>query len=290
MFKSLHKTLGVASLSAAMAFGAALPANAADITFGWTAWADAEFVTKLAKDIIEENWDYDVELTMSDIALQFEGVANGDIDGMMMAWLPETHADYWERYQDDVVDLGPLYDGAVLGWAVPDYIPEDKLDSIEDLKDSEIHDKLEGIIQGIDPGAGLMRLSKETVKTYGLDNYQVRSASESAMTAALDRAINRDEWIVVTAWTPHWMFGSWDLRFLDDPKGSLGGEEHIDAVVREGFKEDFPEVAQFMENYYIPLDMLQKYMFKAQEDGYDTAIAAFKDDHGDMIEEWLAGD
>src|SRR5699024_6138771 len=197
---------------------------------------------------------------------------------------------YWERYQDDVVDLGPLYDGAVLGWAVPDYIPEDKLDSIEDLKDSEIHDKLEGIIQGIDPGAGLMRLSKETVKTYGLDNYQVRSASESAMTAALDRAINRDEWIVVTAWTPHWMFGSWDLRFLDDPKGSLGGEEHIDAVVREGFKEDFQDVAQFMENYYIPLDMLQTYMFKAQEDGYDTDIAAVKADHAEIIEECVAGE
>src|SRR5699024_4284599 len=155
MFKQVRKSLGVVGLSAALAVGAAIPASAADdtIEFGWTSWADAEFVTKLARDIIEENFDYNVELSMAAIALQFEGVANGDIDGMMMAWLPETHADYWERYQDDVVDLGPLYDGAVLGWAVPDYIPEDKLDSIEDLKDSEIHDKLEGIIQGIDPGA-----------------------------------------------------------------------------------------------------------------------------------------
>src|SRR5699024_9944895 len=61
MLKSLRKTLGVAGLSAAMVFGAAAPANAADdtITFGWTAWADAEFVTKLAKETIENNWDYD---------------------------------------------------------------------------------------------------------------------------------------------------------------------------------------------------------------------------------------
>src|SRR5699024_590622 len=196
----------------------------------------------------------------------------------------------WDLYQYDLVDHVPRYVGAVLGWAVPDHIPEDKLDSIEDLKDSEIHDKLEGIIQGIDPGAGLMRLSTETVTTYGLDNYQVRSASESAQTAPLDPARHRDEWIVVAAWTPHWMFGSWALRFLDDPKGSLGGEEHIDAVVREGFKEDFPEVDQCMENYYIPLDMLQTYMFKAQEDGYDTDIAAVKADHAEIIEECVAGE
>src|SRR5699024_2999009 len=139
---------------------------------------------------------------------------------------------------------------------------------------------------GIDPGAGLMRLSKQTIEDYDL-NYNLRSASESAMTAALDRAINNEKWIVVTGWTPHWMFGSYDLRFLDDPKGSLGDEEHIEVVVRQGFKDDYPQVAEFLENYHIPLDMLQQYMSIAQDKDYDTAIAQFKEDHQDMINDWL---
>src|SRR5699024_10134477 len=116
----------------------------------------------------------------------------------------------WKRYKDRVTDLGPVFKGAKLGWVVPDYIPKDKLESIKDLKNSDVQKKLNGIIQGIDPGAGIMRLSKKTVKEYGLDNYKVRSASGPAMTAALGRAIDKKQWIVVTGWTPHWMFGRWD--------------------------------------------------------------------------------
>src|SRR5699024_6982030 len=267
MLKSLRKTLTVVGVSAVVAFGAVAPAQAedADITLGWTAWSGAEFNTKLTRQIIEENWDLNVKLTMSAIALQFQGVSTGDIDGMLMAWLPDTHASYWKRYKDKVVDLGPLFEGAKLGWVVPDYVPKDKLSSIADLKGNEkINEKLNGTITGIDPGAGIMQLSEDTIKAYGLDNYHIQSSSGAAMTAALDRAIKAKKWIVVTGWTPHWMFGRWDLRFLKDPKGTLGGAQHIDAVVRKGFKKDFPEVAKMLTNYYIPLDMLQKYLYVAQ--------------------------
>lgn len=294
MFNYLRKTLTIVGIAAVVAFGAAGPANAADdadITLGWTAWTGAEFNTKLARQIIENNWDYDVGLTMSAIALQFQGVANGDIDGMLMAWLPDTHASYWERYKNDVVDLGPLFEGAKLGWAVPAYVPEDKLSSIADLKNnSEAQEKLEGIITGIDPGAGLMQLSEDTIKAYGLDDYTLRSSSASAMTAALARAVENKEWIVVTAWSPHWMFGRFDLRYLEDPKGTLGGPQHSNAVVRKGFKEDYPEVARMLKNFYIPLDMLQSYLYIAQQTSYEDAAAQFRKDHHDMVQKWVSGD
>src|SRR5699024_3337287 len=117
------------------------------------------------------------KLTMSAIALQFEGVASGDIDGMLMAWLPDTHASYWKRYKDQVVDLGPLFEGAKLGWVVPDYVPKDKLGSISDLKNDDIADKLDDTITGIDPGAGIMQLSEDTLKAYDLDDYNLQSSS-----------------------------------------------------------------------------------------------------------------
>src|SRR3546814_19299032 len=67
----------------------------------------------------------------------------------------------------------------------------------------------------IDPGAGLMRLSKDAVEEYGLDDYELVSASGAAMTAARERAVKRTEWIVVTGWSPHWMFGAHELRYLE---------------------------------------------------------------------------
>lgn len=291
MSTQFTRWMATAAMAAGLTFGALGSAQAADdtIEFGWTAWSDAEFITKLAKEVIEEHTDYDVKLTLASIGVQYQGVANGDLDGMLMAWLPDTHADYWARVKDDVVNLGTMYDGARLGWVVPAYVPEDKLSSISDLQSAEVQEKLKGKIQGIDPGAGLMQLSNKAMDSYELnDDYRLVSASGAAMTAALARAENRKEWIVVTGWTPHWMFGRWDLRFLDDPKGTLGEAQHVDVVVRKGFKEDYPEVATFLSNYKVDIEELQAAMYDAQETSYEEAIDKYIESHQDQIQGWFS--
>lgn len=294
-FKTARRFGVVAATAVALAAGSIGAAQAASkddtIKIGWTAWADADFVVHLAKSEIEKRTDHKVKLEMSSIGVQYKATAKGDIDAMMMGWFPDTHASYWKKIHEDVVDLGPMYEGAKLGWVVPDYVPEDKLSSIEDLKNDDIKAKLDGKIQGIDPGAGLMQLSTKAMDTYGLksDGYRLISASGSAMTAALKRAIDKKEWIVVTGWTPHWMFGKWHLRFLDDPKGTLGGPQHVDVVARKGFREDYPVVAKFLTSFHIPLNTLQKYMYIARTDDMDTAIAKFEEDYPAMIDSWWFG-
>lgn len=287
MFMRSKTALFAATALAAGAVTA--PAAAQDVTIGWTAWSDAEFVTKLAETIMEDRMGLEVELVQTDIAPQYQGVAQGDIDVMLMSWQPNTHADYVDQVGADVVNLGILYDGAQLGWIVPDYVPEDQLSSIADLSNEEVREQLDGRIQGIDPGAGLMRLSNETIEAYDLD-YELVSASGAAMTAALDRAISRDEWIVVTGWTPHWMFGAYDLRFLEDPEGALGGVERIMAVAREGFYQDSPEAAGFLSRMWLPLDDLQAAMFEAREGSYDEAIASFIENNPERVEYWVTGE
>ena len=270
--------------------GAAQSDDPADqeIVIGWTAWADTEFVTKLAERAIEKYSDYEVTLRMANIAVQYQGVAEGSLDGMLMAWLPDTHADYWQRVKDDVDDLGPLYSGAQMGWAVPAYVPESELSSIADLNKSEVRAKLKGRIQGIDPGAGEMQISQKMLSAYDLEDYRLVASSDAAMTAALARAVKRKEWIVATVWTPHWIFGRWDLRFLDESKQMLGNPQHVDALVRKGFKTDYPEIATFVTNMNFPLDELQRAMVAAQEDGIDTAIDDYMNTHEAEIKSWFA--
>ncbi len=281
------------ALGAALVVGLATGAGAAEadkrIEIGWTAWSDAEAVTKMAKQIIEERFGYEVELTLADIAVQYQGVAKGDLDLMMMSWLPTTHADYMKQVADRVVNLGPIYTEARLGWVVPAYIPEDQLSSIADLSNAEVAEKLDGKIQGIDPGAGLMRLSNEALKEYGLDDYELVSASGAAMTAALERAIKREDWIVVTGWSPHWKFGAHDLRYLEDPKGVLGGPERVHVIARQGFYQDHPEVAAFLARMYIPIDELQQLMYEAQQTSYEEAVAAYIDNNPKRVEYWVTG-
>lgn len=277
--------------AAALLTGAlTLPAAAQDsVEIGWTAWSDAEFVTKLAARLIEDNYDTTVELTQTDIAPQFQGVAQGDIDVMLMAWLPGTHAEYWDRVGKDVISLGVLYTDAKLGWVVPAYVPEDQLSSIADLTDDAVRDQLGGQIQGIDPGAGLTRLSQEAIESYGLD-YELVLASDAAMTVALDRAIRNEDWIVVTGWSPHWMFGAYDLRYLDDPEGALGGVEHIHAVARKGFVADHPEVAAFLMRMHLPIDELESAMNDAQETSYEEAVDRYIESNPARIQYWLTGE
>ena len=269
---------------------AAAPVQAQEgkpIRLGWTAWSDAEVVTKMAQQVLEERLGYDVELILADIGLQYQGVAKGDMDVMLTVWLPLTHQAYWEKFSDQVVDIGVIYGGAKLGWVVPTYVPESELNSIEDLTKPEVKDKLKSTIQGIDPGAGLMQASETVLTEYGLEDYTLLSASDAAMTAAIDRAVRRDEWIVATAWNPHWMFASWDLRYLEDPKGVLGGGEEVHGIVRAGFEEDYPQAAAFLFNYKLDLAELETIMLEATKTSSEEAAAAYLEAHPELIDEWV---
>ena len=287
MFKTLA-TLGLAAGMLVGAAGATLAEGKAPVKIGWSAWSDAEFVTKLAAKLIKDELGREVELVQTDVAPLYQGVGRGDLDLMMMAWLPETHADYFAKVKDKVTTLGTVYDGARLGWVVPAYVPEDAIASIEDLKKDDVKEKLKGRVEGIDPGAGLTRLSEQAVKDYGLDGYKLQISSEAGMLTTVDRAIRKEEWFVATSWSPHWMFGKYKLRYIDDPKGALGKAEHVDVIARKDFDKDNPDVAAFLSRMKLPIADLEAAMFNAQEASYEKAVDKYIADHPDQIQAWLA--
>jgi glycine betaine/proline transport system substrate-binding protein len=260
------------------------------IRIGWTAWADAEIVTHLAKRLLEDRMGYRVKLTMASIGIQYQGIASGDLDVMLMAWLPVTHRNYWVKVSDQVENLGPLYTRARIGWAVPDYVPKRELDSIADLSKPEVRQRIGSKVQGIDPGSGLMQASEKALKAYGLRGITLVSASGAAMTAALGRAIEHKSWVVVTAWSPHWMFARWKLRYLNDPKHVLGGNERIDALTRRGFYQDYPpEVTEFFTRMFLPLDQLEATMLEASKTSVSHAVDDYIRRHPKRVNYWVTG-
>lgn len=258
------------------------------LRIGWTAWADAEWFTRLARRVLEERLDQPVELVMADIGLQYQGLAEGDLDCMLMAWLPVTHAEYYARVAGRVVDLGPITTRARLGWAVPAYVPEQELASLEDLREPDVGRRIGGSVQGIDPGAGLMRASERALRAYGLGELTLVSSSAAAMTAAVGRAVDRGEWIVVTAWSPHWMFARWRLRYLEDPRGALGRFERVHALVRPGFDRDFPpRVLEFLARLFVPIDEVEEALLVASERSIPAAVDAWLAAHPERVARWL---
>lgn len=94
-------------------------------------------------------------------------------------------------------------------------------------------------IVGIEPGSGTMDIAQDTVDSYNLD-LELTPSSEPAMVTELQNAIENEEPIVVTLWQPHWMFSEYDLKFLKDPKETLGESENIHTMVRQGLKDEHP--------------------------------------------------
>ncbi|OWR32977.1 glycine/betaine ABC transporter [Saccharibacillus sp. O23] len=156
--------------------------------------------------------------------------------------------------------------------------------------DSSLGDQVSHKITGIDPGAGIMTAAQKAIDDYGLDDWTLLESSGSAMTATLDKAIRKKEPIIVTGWTPHWMFAKYDLKYLEDPKKSFGEAEEIHTIARTGLKADKPEAYQFLDNFAWNEDEMGEMMIAIQ-DGTDPAEAAadFAEAHPDRITEWTKG-
>lgn len=157
-------------------------------------------------------------------------------------------------------------------------------------KASSVGESVDYEIIGIDPGAGLMKATNKVVEEYGLDDWKVVEGSGAAMTAALKKAYDKKEPIIVTGWTPHWMFASFDLKYLEDPKGVYGQEETINTVVRTGLKDALPEAYQVLDQFNWTPDDMAVVMNEVQ-DGTEPEDAAAKwvEDNADKVSEWTDG-
>ena len=275
------QTLGVAAL--ALGMGTAGAADKPTLKIGYVnGWDDSVAATHVAGEILKEKLGYGVELKPVEPAIMWQGVARGDLDATLSAWLPATHGEYYAKLKDKVVVLGSNYKGAKIGLIVPDYV---QAKSIEDL--SKYSKDFDGKITGIDAGAGVMRRTEDAIKQYNLD-IKLMPSSGPAMATALTRAEKAQKPIVVTGWIPHWMFAKWKLRFLEDPKKVYGDDEHVDTVVNPGLEAKAADATAFLKNFSWSGEEVGAVMLAIREGAKPEAAA--KDwiaKNPQRVEEWL---
>jgi glycine betaine/proline transport system substrate-binding protein len=284
----LKRVLGRTVL--ALSFGAfAATASAAEpIKIAVTNWADVLAVANVAKYVLETKLQQPVKFVQADIGIQYQGVSRGDLDIMVGGWLPVTHGSYYARYKDSMEDTGVIYTGGKNGWAVPDYIPESELSSVADLNKPDVKSKLNSTIQGIEPGGGLMLASEKTLKEYNLAGYNLQSSSEAGMLASIQRAYQSKNWVVVTVWSPHWLWQKWKMRYLKDPKGSLGGEEQVHGFASKQFATKFPRADVFFHHFKLTLADVESIEYEGNTtNDWPAAAKKFVDAHPDKVKAWL---
>ncbi|WP_339220151.1 glycine betaine ABC transporter substrate-binding protein [Paenibacillus sp. FSL H8-0332] len=261
--------------------------NNSTVKLAYVAWDSEIASTNVVKEVLETKLGMKVEMLQVDAGPMWAGIADGSADAMVAAWLPSTHASYVEKYGKDIEDAGVNLDGTKTGLAVPAYM---EINSIEDLNNAEVAATLDKRIIGIEPGAGIMTATEKALEAYGLSDYTLLESSSAAMAQELQKAFDKNEPIVVTGWTPHWMFANMDLKYLDDPKNVYGGAEQIHTMVRKGLKEDMPDVHKFLSQFKWTAEDMEQVMVKIQ--GGQSPEEAAKDwveSNEAKVNEWMAG-
>lgn len=254
-------------------------ADKGTVNLAYVEWDSEVASTNVVGEVLKQ-MGYEVNMTPLDNAIMWESIAKGESDAMVSAWLPNTHEAQFDQYKDSLDPLDANLEGAKVGLVVPSYMD---VDSIEDLTD-----EASKVITGIEPGAGVVSAAEKALSTYpNLNGWEVQTSSSGAMVIALDQAIKNEEPIVITGWSPHWMFSKYDLKYLEDPRKAMGDAETINSMAREGLKEDMPEAYEVIKKFNWETEDIEEIMLKVNNgDSPEEAAKQWIEDNPDKVAEW----
>jgi glycine betaine/proline transport system substrate-binding protein len=263
--------------------GGGAPGEGKTLKLGYIEWDENVANSNLIKMIAEEDLGYEeVELQLADVGPVFQGVANGDTDAFLDAWMP-NHQTYLDGTGGDAVLLDePWYLGETeYGIAVPDYMDVQSLENLDEYVDE---------ITGIEPGALLMeRIENEVIPQYDL-NVELVASNTPAMLAALERAYRDEEPFAFLGWAPHWMNARYDFHYLEDPKDAMGELDEpaeLHAVVRPGLEEDDPVAYALIEAMEFTKDEIDALQLEINEAGdAEEGARNWLEENRDVVEPW----
>jgi glycine betaine/proline transport system substrate-binding protein len=278
---SLFIVLALAIAATSCGGGQSSKDDSKEVTILYPNWGEGIAFTYLAKAAMEEH-GFNVEVINLEPGLIYGELSkdNSKGDVFLDAWLPNTHAPYWEDYGDKLVKLGESFSDGTTGLVVPSYV---NISSIEELNAHA--EKFDGEIIGIGSGAGIHANTLKAIEEYDLDFEQITS-SGPAMVASLDKAVTNNEWIVITGWKPHFKWMNFDIKYLDDPKG-IYPKDVCAIVSRKGFEEEKPEAAQFFKNFNLEEEELYGLMDNIDKEGEEAGAAKWYQANKTLVDGWF---
>ncbi|MDV2581358.1 glycine betaine ABC transporter substrate-binding protein [Alkalibacillus haloalkaliphilus] len=257
-----------------------------EIVFGQTSWTSTEAPTQIAKQILEEV-GYDVEITLLDQPVIWEGLENEEIHFFMDAWLPYTEAALWEDYQDSLQQVATSYEEVPLGWVVPEYVDAETIGDLEGRAE-----EFDGEIVTIGEGAGIVELTYDVMEeeNYNLDGFEVTPTSEAAMLGVMNSKIDNEEPFIITGWRPHSMFAQHDLKFLEDTEGHFQ-YDNVYVLSYQGIEDqpEYEEAYDILSQWSIDVDDLEEMMYDYENNDVDfeDSAAEWIEENRDTVDEWI---
>jgi glycine betaine/proline transport system substrate-binding protein len=256
------------------------------VVLGYVNWDEDVAVTHLWKNLLEKK-GYSVDLRQLDIGPLYTALNQGGVDVHFDVWMPLTNKNYMDKFSANFVTLGKWYKAETkMGYVVPKYM--DKINSIEDLKAHAAEFKGKAI--GVEPGSETSLFAKKALEGYGIDNIKLTDSSTPAMLSALAQAYGEKKPILVTLWSPHWAFGKYDLKYLEDPKGVMGQPGWIQTEANKKWAESHPTAAKWIGNMTLTdpqLAQLEIEINTAKDSDPNVGVQKWLEKNQSLADSWL---
>ncbi|KAL3484723.1 hypothetical protein BJX62DRAFT_243667 [Aspergillus germanicus] len=178
-------------------------------------------------------------------------------------------------------------------WGVPDYVPETAVQTIKDLLKPDVAARMRKQIQGINPGAGISRFSKEIIDKYELGEagYSFEHGSQSDCFETFEAAYKNSEWLVVPLWYPQYLHKKYKIRALEEPYGLLRGIDHAQICIHNSARNKFTDEAlAIMQRILLGNEAVSIMDWYCCKDGQSPRQAALRwmDENASRVNSWFA--
>jgi glycine betaine/proline transport system substrate-binding protein len=283
---------GTALLSASVM--ANEPASCKTVRMGVVNWTDVIATSGMA-DVLLNGLGYESKQTSAVQQIVFAGIRDKRLDIFLGYWKPamdQNIAPFIAAKQLKVMEKPSLAD-AQATLAVPDYVAAAGLKTFADI--TRFKDQLGDKIYGIEPGSGANTAIKTMIETnhFGLGGFKLIESGEAGMLAAVQRAVNRKEFVVFVGWTPHPMNINMKMAYLtgsEDVYGPNEGAATVSTVTAPDYAERCPNVNRLLENLTFTAAQESQLMvpIMARKTPQEVARQWLRE-HPDDLQRWLAG-
>lgn len=281
-----------ALLAALMLFAG--PVHARFVSLGYVDLPSHEVSAALIQHVLER-LGYNVGVKKGTANQVFAKVGNGDLDLLVAATLPAADKADWDEYQENLVKVAQLYDGARRIWAVPDYVPASEVKSVGDLGKPAVAEKMDKTIRSPDEDADLTAGSKKIVDRYKLAEagYQFAPAKTADWIDGFNRNIAEKKWFVMPLRRPQYLNRAARLRVLDDPENLLGGTDKVYLVAHKDVRTKIDKYAHYvLSKMELSLRAIEEMeaMMAAEKMSARDAARQWIGSHPNTLSYWLEPD
>lgn len=288
---------GVLILGFLLIFAGSSAARSKDkIVFGVPAWPGVTVKTEVISQLVKA-MGHGVKQTTASPSIIFRSLTANDMQIFLGGWSP---------LEDPMIDplvaekkinkVGKNIQGAVTSLAVPSYVAEAGISSIEDLDRHK--ENFNGTIYSIEPGTGISKDLNAAVKkdAAGLGDWKLKETSTAIMIAEAMSHVEQKEWIVFFGWEPHWMNVVMDICYLESkttPTADIGATESIVyTITSTALPNTHPQVYRFMQQIKVPNQVQSAWIYEYKQNKQkpeEVASEWIKANLNGLVAQWTEG-